>query len=128
VTSGAATSGADESLPVVAGLNFTAVLVPAAIHVDGSWTPVLEVEPKIQACVLAQRHDLRRTLSRYLRQYSGTTVQDRQVLNIQFFDSRSHSVKKLKQHAVIVLDDPGDGYFSVDYEPQSGKCSVQRFD
>jgi hypothetical protein len=127
---GVATPHSESTFPVVSGDRFTAVIVPAGLHVEGAWTlseaQVLEAEPRIQACVLAQRHDLRRKLSRYIRQYWGTTHQGRSVLQVAFLDSRSYSLELLRQHGVIVLDDAGDDYFSVEFDPGSGKCTVSR--
>ena len=50
------------------------------------------------------------------------------MLYVTFWDSRSHSLERLKNHALIAVDSTGDDYFSVDYDQESGKCTVNRFD
>lgn len=90
---------------------------------------MVAAEPKIQRCILEARHDLRRTLSRYIRQYSGiTTPEGRSTLQIGLFDSRTYSIMRLSQHELVVLDGPTDDYFSVTYDLESQRCSVHRYD
>src|SRR5688500_6602799 len=80
---------AGASLPVVTSQAFSAMIVPRLVNFAGSWTPtegdVLLAEPRVQGCVLSQRRGLRSTLSRYVRHYSGWTVDGGRTLRVQFF-------------------------------------------
>jgi hypothetical protein len=115
-------------LPTISVDTFTAVLVPANPNFEGTWTPtesqVFQAEPKIQQCILAKRHDLRRILARYVRQYAGHTVEGRKVLGVGFYDSRSFPMKQLRQTFVIVDYRGGDQFFTVEYDIESEQCSL----
>ena len=131
VTAGTgAQPSANSQLPTLSGDSFSGVIVPAGHFVTGAWTPseadVLRAEPTIQRCIVAQRHDLRRTLSRFVRQYSGDTLEGRRVLRVDLFDPRYHPIKNLRQ-AVTVVDASGDDYFMVEYVLESEKCTLYRY-
>jgi len=117
---------AGASLPVVTSQAFSAMIVPRLVNLADSWTPteaeVLLAEPKVQACVLSQRRGLRSTLSRYVRHYSGWTVDGGRTLRVQFFDTRHFSAEQLT-HALEVVDGDGQTYFVVSFNLESGKCS-----
>jgi hypothetical protein len=114
------------SLPVVSSQAFSAVIVPRLVNFADSWTPteqeVLLAEPKVQACVLAQRHGLRSTLWLFVRHYSGWTVDGRRTLRVQFYDSRHFKAEELA-HPSEVVDGDGATYFVVSFDIGSGRCA-----
>jgi hypothetical protein len=114
------------SLPVVSGQAFSARIVPRFVNFAESWTPteqeVLLAEVKVQECVLSQHRGLRSTLARYVRHYSGWTVDGRRSLRIQFFDTRHFSAEQLS-HTCEVVDGDGESYFVVSFDIESGTCS-----
>jgi hypothetical protein len=114
------------SLPVVTSQAFSAMIVPRFVNFADSWTPteeeVLLAEPKVQACLLSQRRGLRSTLSRYVRHYSGWTVNGARTLRVQFFDTRHFRAEELT-HSSEVVDGDGQTYFVVSFNLESGECS-----
>ena len=115
------------SLSVVSSQEFTAIIVPRLVNYSNSWTPtedeVLLAEPKVQAFVLSWRPGLKSTLSKYVRHYSGWTLDGKRRLRIQFFDTRSFRAKDLA-HPLEVCDGDGETYFVVLFDLASGKCSL----
>ena len=114
------------SLPVVSSQAFTAVIDPKFVHFPNSWAPteeeVLLAEPKVQACVLAERGRLRSTLSLFVRHYQGWTADGRRTLRVQFFDTRSFGAKALAEPSEVV-DGDDQTYFVVTFDLASDQCS-----
>lgn len=114
------------SLPVVSSQAFSSMIMPRLVNFVDSWTPteqqVLLAEPKVQACVLGQRHGLRSTLSLFVRHYSGWTVDGRQTLRVQFYDSRHFTAEELA-HPSEVVDSDGVTYFVMSFDIGSGTCA-----
>jgi hypothetical protein len=102
-----------------------AIIIPSLEHDPTSWTPteseITNAEPVIQRCVLEKRPDLGAVLPRYARQYSGLLSHGRRELHVGFFDTRFHPIDQLRDSFVIV-DDAGDDYFVVVYDPMSQEC------
>jgi len=102
------------------------MIVPRLVNFADSWTPtcddVLLAEPTVQACVLSHRPRIRGTLSKYVRHYSGWTVNGRRMLRIQFFDTRHFRAEQLAQPGEVV-DGDGETYFVVSFDAESGNCS-----
>ncbi len=114
------------TFPVVSSQAFSAVIDPRLVNFANSWTPteeqVLLAEPKVQAFVLSRRPGLCSTLSRYLRHYSGWTVNGQKALRIQFFDTQHFSTDELAR-PLEVMDGDGVTYFVVSFDLASGTCS-----
>jgi len=114
------------SLPVVSSQAYKAMIVPRFVNFPESWTPTSEevtlAEPKVQGCVLTRRRGLRSTLSRYVRHYSGWTVDGRRTLRVQFYDTR-HFHGDTLTHPNEVVDGDGETYFVVSLDLESATCS-----
>jgi len=129
---GCATSGSsgpttvDQQLPIISGQAFSGIIAPRAVNFPDSWTPtddqVVQAEPTIQGCVLAEYPRLRSTLVRYFRQYSGDRVDGRKVLHVGFFDTRHYRVGALRQ-PVIVVDGGGEHHFQLTFDLESEQCA-----
>ena len=112
-------------LPVVSSPAFAGMIVPRAVNFPDSWTPTEEevvlAEPKVQQCVLSQYRGLRSTLTRFYRHYSGSTVDGRRTLRVQFFDTHHFRAEKLS-HPMEVCDGDGETYFVISFDLESATC------
>jgi hypothetical protein len=120
-------STAEEPPPIVSSQAFSGIIIPRLVNFPESWTPtddqVILAEPKIQRCALSRHPNLRSTLRRFFRQYSGWTVDGRKKLDVSFFDTWRYHVRDLR-HPLIVLDGNDDGtYFQITLDLESQQCS-----
>ena len=129
VTSGSAKlESTRPPLPVVSGQKYAGIIVPRFERFADSWTPteeqVFSAEPRIQECILSKHKELRSTLPRYFRQYSGWSEHGRSVLKVQLFDTRTYRVEELRLPLVVCDGDQDNSYFYVSLDLESKACII----
>jgi hypothetical protein len=115
-------------LPLVAHVGFQAVIIPFTNGTDLTWVPtqddVVAAEADLQRCLRARFSDIHAPLASYVRQYSGTHDDRRQLLRVRFFDLAA--LPELNwRHGFLGCFDCGAKYYGLLYDAEAHACQPE---